>query len=185
MPPAAGGSLRASLPEVHLPLAQRSLQGEKTHAGLNGRPGCQSLGRLVMRAACCVAERFAVNSVTMSCGSVLARSLQACWNRVYSTGGDYIMKKLLALCALACAATLGHTADDKKELTPQQALMKRCQADATASGNKGKDRQAEVNTCLADGKKRQQEKMKVCAAENKGKKGEEYKAAQKACLAKT
>lgn len=94
------------------------------------------------------------------------------------------MKKLLALCALACFVTIGHAADEKKELTPQQALMKRCQADATASGKKGKDRQAEVNTCLADGKKRQQEKMKACAAENKGKKGEEYKAAQKACLAK-
>ena len=32
-----------------------------------------------------------------------------------------------------------------------------------------------VNTCLADGKRRQQERMKVCAAENKGKKGDEYK----------
>lgn len=62
------------------------------------------------------------------------------------------MKKLLALCALACIVTFGHAADAKKELTPQQALMKRCQADATAtaSGKKGKDRQAEVNTCLAE-----------------------------------
>jgi len=93
------------------------------------------------------------------------------------------MKKLIALCALACAATFGHAADAKKELTPQQMLMKRCQSDATASGKKGKERQEMVNTCLADGKKRQQEKMKTCAAENKGKKGEEYKQAQKACLA--
>jgi len=96
--------------------------------------------------------------------------------------GKLTMKNLLILFALACAATFGHAADSKKELTPQQLLMKRCQADATASGKKGKDRQAEVNSCLADGKKRQQEKMKACAVENKGKKGEEYKQAQKACL---
>lgn len=38
--------------------------------------------------------------------------------------------------------------------------MKTCQADATASGKKGQKRQKMVNTCLADGKKRQQEKMK-------------------------
>lgn len=95
------------------------------------------------------------------------------------------MKQLVVLVALTFAASLGHAADEKKELTPQQMLMKRCQEDATASGKKGKDRQAVVNTCLADGKKRQQEKMKACAAENKGKKGDDYKKAQKECLAKS
>jgi len=93
------------------------------------------------------------------------------------------MKKLLVMSALVCSATLAQAADAKKELSSQQMLMKRCQEDATASGKKGKERQAEVNTCLADGKKRQQEKMKACAAQNKGKKGDDYKMAQKACLA--
>jgi len=56
--------------------------------------------------------------------------------------------------------------------------------EATASGKKGKERQEMVNKCLADGKKQQQEKMKACAMENKGKKGKEYKKAQVECLKK-
>lgn len=95
------------------------------------------------------------------------------------------MKQLVAVIALACAVPFAYTADAKKELTPQQMLMKRCQEEATASGKKGPDRQTMVNTCLADGKKRQQEKMKACSAENKGKKGDEYKKAQSECLSKT
>lgn len=100
------------------------------------------------------------------------------------------MKSLIILFASTCLAATAMAASHagapkaEKELTPQQALMKRCQSDATTSGKKGKDRQEMVNSCLADGKKQQQEKMKACAAENKGKKGEDYKAAQKACLSK-
>lgn len=94
------------------------------------------------------------------------------------------MNKLIALAVLGLSLSLNAAAQEKKPLTPQQALMKTCQADATASGKKGKERQEMVNSCLSDGKKRQQERMKVCAAENKGKKGEEYKKAQAECLKK-
>lgn len=94
------------------------------------------------------------------------------------------MKALFAIATLFAFATLAHAAEGQKELTPQQLLMKRCQQEATASGKKGPDRQGMVNTCLADGKKRQQEKMKACSAENKGKKGEAYKKAQAECLGK-
>lgn len=99
------------------------------------------------------------------------------------------MKKLLALAVIGvslsfCVAAQEKKETTKKELSAQQALMKTCQADATASGKKGKERQEMVNSCLADGKKRQQEKMKACAAENKGKKGEEYKKANAECLRK-
>jgi hypothetical protein len=99
------------------------------------------------------------------------------------------MKKQLALALIGVAMAFSAASQEKKEsakkeLTPQQMLMKTCQADATASGKKGKDRQEMVNSCLADGKKRQQEKMKACAAENKGKKGDEYKKAQAECLRK-
>jgi hypothetical protein len=51
-----------------------------------------------------------------------------------------------------------------------------------AAGLKGEERKKKMSTCLADGKKRQQDVMKACAAQNKGKKGAEYKAAQKECL---
>ena len=95
------------------------------------------------------------------------------------------MKKLIALAVLGLSLSLNVAAQGEKQpLTPQQALMKTCQADASASGKKGKERQEMVNFCLADGKKRQQERMKACATENKGKKGEEYKKAQAECLKK-
>lgn len=92
------------------------------------------------------------------------------------------MKKLIALTALAFAASFAaHAAD--KELTPQQKLMGVCNKEA--AGLKGEDRKKKMSDCLADGKKRQQEVMKACAAENKGKKGDEYKKAQKECLSKS
>jgi hypothetical protein len=62
--------------------------------------------------------------------------------------------------------------------------MKTCQADATASGKKGAERQQMVNSCLADGKKRQQEKMKACNADAKDKKGDERKKFMSDCLKK-
>jgi hypothetical protein len=49
---------------------------------------------------------------------------------------------------------------------------------------KGEEHKKKMSQCLSDGKKRQQEVMKAGAAENKGKKGQEYKDAQKACLSK-
>jgi hypothetical protein len=100
------------------------------------------------------------------------------------------MKHLLAMliCTFAVSTSFAasHAGAPKaeKELTPQQALMKRCQADATASGKKGPDRQKEVNTCLGDGKKRQQEKMKACNADLKDKKGDERKKLMSECLKK-
>lgn len=90
----------------------------------------------------------------------------------------------IAVALIATVLALSAQAQEKKELTPQQALMKRCQADATASGKKGKDRQGFVNTCLADGRKRQQEVMKACNAEAKDKKGDERKKFMSECMKK-
>jgi hypothetical protein len=91
--------------------------------------------------------------------------------------------KIVIVLALALSS-IGAQAQDKKELTPQQALMKRCQTDATATGKKGKDRQEFVNTCLSDGRKRQQEVMKACNAEAKDKKGDARKKFMSECMKK-
>src|SRR5690348_3998025 len=71
----------------------------------------------------------------------------------------------LATIALLCGfAAFSHAAD--KELTPQQKLMGTCNTEA--KGLKGEEHKKKMQTCLSDGKKRQQEVMKACAAENKG-----------------
>lgn len=100
------------------------------------------------------------------------------------------MKRFMIL-GVICLSTLSSAAfgqqekePSKRDLTPQQAQMKTCQADATTSGKKGKERQEMVNACLADGKKRQQEKMKSCNAEASGKKGDERKKFMALCLKK-
>lgn len=93
------------------------------------------------------------------------------------------MKYSIALCALLLAVSAS-AQDKKKEPTAQQALMGVCNKEAGEKALKGDERKKFMSTCLADGRKRQQEKMKACAAENKGKKGDEYKKAQAECLRK-
>ena len=95
------------------------------------------------------------------------------------------MKKLIAaliltmplIAAPAFAADAKPTAHEKK--------MASCSGQA---GDKtGDERAAFIKACQQkkkDGRKTQQEKMKACSSANKGKKGEEYKQAQKDCLRK-
>jgi len=94
---------------------------------------------------------------------------------------DITVKKIIVTVAMAVLA-VGVQAEDKKELTPQQALMSSCNKEAT--GKKGEERKAFMKTCLADGKKRQQEVMKSCNAEAKGKTGDERKKFMAECLKK-
>ncbi len=71
---------------------------------------------------------------------------------------------------------------------PQQNRMKQCQADATAKGLKGADRQSFVNTCLKSKPavmvNAQQQKMKTCQAEAtaQGLKGAERTSYLSSCL---
>ncbi|HEX4986241.1 MAG TPA: PsiF family protein [Burkholderiales bacterium] len=76
--------------------------------------------------------------------------------------------------------------------TPQQEKMKACNADAKAKALSGDARKTFMKECLgakpataAEPEKKltpQQQKMKDCAAKNKGLKGDEYKKAQSECL---
>lgn len=91
------------------------------------------------------------------------------------------MKKTALALAIAVIGVTAH-AQDKKEPTAQQALMATCNKEAT--GKKGDDRKAFMQTCLADGKRRQQEVMKSCNAQAKGKKGDEHKNFMVECLRK-
>jgi len=91
------------------------------------------------------------------------------------------MKKIVLAAVMAVIAVGAH-AQEKKELTPQQALMASCNKEAT--GKKGEERKAFMKTCLADGRKRQQELMKSCNAEAKGKTGDERKKFMAECLKK-
>src|SRR5688572_8063190 len=74
------------------------------------------------------------------------------------------MKHLLITAALATALSAAHAQAPAKELTPQQKLMGTCNKEA--AGLKGEERKKKMSTCLADGRKRQQEVMKACAAQN-------------------
>lgn len=88
-------------------------------------------------------------------------------------------------CALLIAAVLlaaSAYAQEKKEPTTQQALMSTCNAEATAKGVRGEDRKKFMSTCLSDGRKRQNEKMKACNTDAKDKKGEERKKFMSDCL---
>jgi hypothetical protein len=91
-----------------------------------------------------------------------------------------LQKTSLTVCLVLFASV--PVAQAKKELTPQQQLMGAC--NKQASGKMGEERKSLMSTCLADGKKRQQEKMKACAVANKDMKGAEFKRAQAECLKK-
>jgi hypothetical protein len=100
----------------------------------------------------------------------------------------------MLLAALAATLALGATqwAAAATENT-QQEKMTSCNADATAKGLKGDDRQAYMKNCLsahptttAKGNS-QQEKMKTCNADAtaKGLKGTDRQAYMKTCLSGT
>ena len=97
------------------------------------------------------------------------------------------MKKWLALLAAAgCALSLAaHAADaPAKAPTAQQQKMTTCNAEAKTKELKGDERKAYMSSCLGDGRKRQQERMKACNADATGKKGDERKAFMSECLKK-
>ena len=97
------------------------------------------------------------------------------------------MKKWLALLAAAgCALSLAaHAADaPAKAPTAQQQKMTTCNAEAKTKELKGDDRKSFMSSCLSDGRKRQQERMKSCNVDATGKKGDERKAFMSECLKK-
>lgn len=89
------------------------------------------------------------------------------------------MRKSIAMLVLAVSVGGGAHA-----LTPQQKLMGTCNAEAKAQNKTGDERKAFMKTCLSDGRKAQQEKMKICNTEATGKKGQERKDFMKECLSK-
>ena len=84
------------------------------------------------------------------------------------------MKKLIALATFALASQFALAAD--KAPTAQQQLMGTCNVEAKAKELKGDERKAYMSSCLSDGRKRQQERMKTCNLDASGKKGDERKA---------
>lgn len=95
------------------------------------------------------------------------------------------MKKLIAalILTLPLAAAPAFAADAR----PTAKQTKKPSCDSEAGDKTGNEREAFIQDCRAKralGRKAQQEKMKTCSAANKGKKGEEYKQAQKDCLSK-
>ena len=88
------------------------------------------------------------------------------------------MRVAITAIVLALAFTIAHGAE-----TAQPAKMATCNKDA--GDKKGDERKAFMKECLSAKKLTpQQETMKACVAENKGKKGAEYKKAQAECLKK-
>jgi hypothetical protein len=88
------------------------------------------------------------------------------------------MKKIFTAVALVLCIPSSYAAQNS-----QQTKMGTCNAEAKTKELKGDERKKFMSTCLsADKPNSQQDKMKKCSAANKGKKGDEYKAAQKACL---
>ena len=88
------------------------------------------------------------------------------------------MRKLAVLTVFAVSMSGAYA------VNAQQQLMGTCNAQAKASNKTGDERKAFMKSCLADGRKAQQEKMKTCNVEAKDKKGDERKAFMKACLSK-
>lgn len=90
---------------------------------------------------------------------------------------------------LALLAGQGAIAQTSAHTNSQQEKMKTCNADASAKGLKGTDREAYMKTCLskegsASKGNSQQEKMKTCNADatTKGLKGAERESFMKSCL---
>ncbi|MEG0922725.1 MAG: PsiF family protein [Comamonas sp.] len=92
------------------------------------------------------------------------------------------MKKLIVLIGIALASQLTLAAD--KAPTAQQQLMGTCNVEAKTKELKGDERKAYMSSCLSDGRKRQQERMKSCNVDAEGKKGDERKAFMSQCLKK-
>ena len=92
------------------------------------------------------------------------------------------MKKLIVLAGIALASQFALAAD--KAPTAQQQLMGTCNAEAKTKELKGDDRKSFMSSCLSDGRKRQQERMKACNVDATGKKGDERKAFMSECLKK-
>ena len=93
------------------------------------------------------------------------------------------MKKLIVLAGIALASQFALAADGKP-LTAQQQLMGTCNTEAKGKELKGDDRKTFMSSCLSDGRKRQQERMKTCNVDATGKKGDERKAFMSDCLKK-
>lgn len=100
------------------------------------------------------------------------------------------MKAMIALVALAFAASGALAADEKKEPSPaqkaQQEKMGACNAQAGEKDLKGDERKQFMSSCLgaSPAKATQQEKMKNCNADagKKQLKGDERKAFMSECL---
>ena len=93
------------------------------------------------------------------------------------------MKKFVVLAVVSLACSMSMAAGDKPK-TAQQQLMGTCNTEAT--GKKGDERKEFMKSCLSDGKKRQQERMKTCNADatTQALKGDERKAFMSTCLKK-
>ena len=93
------------------------------------------------------------------------------------------MKKLVVLAVVSLACSMSMAAGDKPK-TAQQQLMGTCNTEAKTNELKGDDRKKFMSSCLSDGRKRQQERMKACNVDATGKKGDERKAFMSECLKK-
>ena len=89
------------------------------------------------------------------------------------------MRKIIVLTALGMAIAATPALAQKNS---QQEVMKSC--NVSASGKKGDERKAFMKSCLSDGRKAQQEKMKTCNADagKQGLKGDERKKFMSSCL---
>jgi psiF repeat len=94
------------------------------------------------------------------------------------------MKRLITAAAVALAAFAmnAQAADEKAAPTAQQSKMGECNKEA--GDKKGDDRKAFMKTCLSAKKATQQDKMRTCNADAKGKalKGDERKKFMSDCL---
>jgi hypothetical protein len=93
------------------------------------------------------------------------------------------------LAVMAGQGAIAQTAAATTHSNSQQEKMKTCNADASAKGLKGTDRESYMKTCLskegsASKGNSQQEKMKTCNADatSKGLKGAERQTFMKSCL---
>jgi hypothetical protein len=94
------------------------------------------------------------------------------------------------LAVMAGQGAIAQTAASTTHTNSQQEKMKTCNADASAKGLKGADRETYMKTCLSkEGStpskgNSQQEKMKTCNADatSKGLKGTERQTFMKSCL---
>ncbi len=93
------------------------------------------------------------------------------------------------LAVMAAEGAIAQTAASTAHTNSQQEKMKTCNADASAKGLKGTDRETYMKTCLskegsASKGNSQQEKMKSCNADatSKGLKGTDRQTFMKSCL---